>query len=184
MIVKLGKAFLPSFCYVRSVLWEGEITLEYLTFWDIIGPIVKTEGFQYLKTIKHHRTTRYLHSIHVAYLVYKISKRLNLDYVSATRGAILHDFFIATKDKYRGIYTAHPRLALLNAKQLFVVNAIEENIIISHMFPATLKLPSTKEAYLVNLTDNWCATLEFMTENPMYYLKEILSQESLANIPS
>ena len=57
--------------------------------------ITTNREFKKLAYFSHHiYTSRYQHSINVAYYTYKMAKALKLDYVSATRGAMLHDFFL------------------------------------------------------------------------------------------
>ena len=75
-----------------------------------------------------------------------------MDYVSATRAALLHDYF-TNKELYndnsfkRGI--KHPQIALYNAKEEFEINEIEENAIISHMFPLSKSIPKFKESWIL-----------------------------------
>ena len=61
---------------------------------EIVSEILKNREFNKLKDFTHHKTTRMEHSKRVAYLSYRICKKLNLDYVSAARGGMLHDFFL------------------------------------------------------------------------------------------
>ena len=64
-------------------------------FNDIINSLINNEKVKEMKNYRQHcNTSCYDHSYSVAYLTYKISKKLNLDYVSATRGAMLHDLFL------------------------------------------------------------------------------------------
>ena len=42
-------------------------------FYDLIKDIIKTDDYQSMKNIKHHRyTNAYMHSIRVAYLCYRV----------------------------------------------------------------------------------------------------------------
>jgi uncharacterized protein len=84
-----------------------------------------------------------------------------LDHRSATRGAILHDFFLYDwrdhdepdlhRKKFHGV--EHPLIALANAKKHFSVNEIEEDIIKKHMWPLTIVPPKYKESFIVSFID-------------------------------
>ena len=66
---------------------------------SIISDIINNREFKKLEGYKHHSTNRLEHSLRVSFYSYKICKRLGLDYVSASRGGLLHDFFLNT---YKG----------------------------------------------------------------------------------
>ena len=135
-----------------------------LSFDDLVCDIVNNKKYQELKKEYHHGIDRYTHSMRVAKVTYKLSKKMGLDYVSATRGAMLHDFF---KDEeygnVKGLTKAkvHPHIACLNAKEEFVLNDIEADIIKSHMYPINTKTPSFKESWLVNSVDEGVSLYEF-----------------------
>ncbi len=64
-------------------------------FFSIINDLVKNTKVQKMKIYNQHaHTSCYKHCMQVAYYTYIICKKLNLDYVSATRGAMLHDLFL------------------------------------------------------------------------------------------
>ena len=134
-------------------------------YYKIIKDIEKNPKFKLLKYCKHHGTTRYDHSQKVAYKSYKIAKKLNLDYVSTARGALLHDFFIEedlSKNKQKLSMFFHPYNSLKNSRKYFKLNKKEKNIIISHMFPTLPhKIPLYKESILVSIIDKIIATEEF-----------------------
>lgn len=89
---------------------------------------------------------------------------LDLDYRSAARGEILHDFFLYgwhVEKPYRGLHGfAHPRMALRNANQYFHLNELEQDVITNHMWPLTITLPKYKEAYIAPIADKYCAFME------------------------
>ena len=143
-------------------------------FESIAKDMIYTEKYQSLKSENHHGLSRYEHSLRVARNTYRLSKKLNLDYVSATRGALLHDYF--TDEDYRntkGIkkYSMHPVIALNNAIREFKLNPMEENIIVSHMYPFGKIKPTSKESWLVNNIDNAVAVYECAR----YKLKECVA---------
>lgn len=130
---------------------------------QIVKDILSREEFQKLKNCKHHTTSRFEHSKRVSYFAYKICKFLHFDYVSATRGGLLHDFFT---EEYQdcnkvSLLSNHPKLALANAKKYFPLNDIEKNIIASHMFPVTMKvLPKYKESIIITIVDKIACVYE------------------------
>ena len=92
-------------------------------FTSIISDILTNREFKKLAYFSHHiYTSRYQHSINVAYYTYKMAKALKLDYVSATRGAMLHDFFLYywqdDKLTIKEHSDLHPKIALENAKKI------------------------------------------------------------------
>jgi len=132
-------------------------------FTSIADEIINSDKYQLLKEENHHGLSRYEHSIRVAKNTYKISKRMKMDYISATRGALLHDYF--TNEEYRntkGIkkYSMHPVIALNNAIREYDLNSIEENIIVSHMYPMGKNRPNCKESWLVSSVDKSVALYE------------------------
>lgn len=143
-------------------------------FESIADEIIYTDKYQSLKSENHHGLSRYDHSMRVARNTYKISKKFKMDYVSATRGALLHDYF--TDDDYRNTkgfkkYSMHPVIALNNAIREFDLNPKEENVIVSHMYPYGKIKPSCKESWLVTSVDKSVAIYECLR----YKLRERLA---------
>ena len=136
-----------------------------MTFKDIEQEIIHNEKYQSLKNDYHHGLNRYLHIMHVAKISYYISKFLKLDYISTTRGALLHDYFNESDylDK-KGLEKPriHPFLSLINAKNNYKLNYKEENIIISHMFPIGKIKPLYIESWIVTIVDKSVATYEYI----------------------
>ena len=94
-------------------------------------------------------------------------KKLKLDYVSATRAAMLHDLFLYDwhekhrDDEFTGLHAfAHPKVALRNANKIFLLNDKEKDIILKHMWPVTIIFPKYREAYIVTFMDKYSACLE------------------------
>ena len=122
----------------------------------IVEDILENETFQKLKEIKHHGITRYNHLLRVAYHTYKVTKKMRLKYVEATRGALLHDFFFYETEEestYKALRT-HSDYALKNACKHFCLTELEKDIIKTHMFPITKTIPHYKESYIVDLIDD------------------------------
>ena len=149
-------------------------------YYDLIADICEHEEFLKLKDFFHHNSSIYHHVHDVAYLAYRICKYLKLDYRSATRGALLHDFFLydwrnhdvpdLPREKFHGL--EHPKIAVANAKKHFSINDIEEDIIRKHMWPLTLMPPKYKESFIVSFADKYLSSKEFLNE----YKKRINSQ--------
>ena len=123
------------------------------------------EEFKKLKTEVHHGSNRYDHSLRVALKVYKLAKRFNLNYVSATRAALLHDFFLRAdlgdvSDPEELVL--HPALAVENAKKRFNISKKEANMMITHMYPVTKEAPTTKEGWLLTYADKAVSIREYM----------------------
>jgi len=133
------------------------------SFDSIAAEIINSEKYQSLKGENHHGLSRYDHSLRVAKNTYRLSKKMKLDYVSATRGALLHDYF--TNEEYRNTkgvkkYSMHPVIALNNALREYDLNPIEENVIVSHMYPMGKIKPNCKESWLVSSVDKGVALYE------------------------
>ena len=133
------------------------------SFESIAEEIINSEKYQALKLEDHHGLSRYDHSLRVAKNTYKLSKKMKLDYISATRGALLHDYF--TDEDYRNTkgmkkYSMHPVIALNNAIREYELNPIEENVIVSHMYPMGKTKPNCKESWLVTGVDKGVAIYE------------------------
>lgn len=138
----------------------------YKKFDTIAKEFLGNEKFMRIQNESHHGITRYEHSMRVARNVYKLSKKLNLDYISATRAAIVHDFFINEEFGInRGLIqgVVHPDIALANAKGEFKINEIEANAIEAHMFPLSTCLPNSKEAWCLTAVDKAVAIYEYAT---------------------
>ena len=137
-------------------------------FKEIIKDITENSNVTALKDhIQHINSSRYAHCEEVALYTFLICKKLKLDYISATRGAMLHDFYfynwrnkhVEGQKKFH--LFRHTRIALENALDIFDLNDMEKDIIIKHMWPLTIVPPKFKESYIVTLVDKYCATKEF-----------------------
>ncbi|MBQ7957620.1 MAG: HD domain-containing protein [Clostridia bacterium] len=155
--------------YKKSFCLSEETDKE---FFDCVRDYYYTQEFQSLdKSIQHGSITLIQHIKSVAYLSYRISKKLNLDFCKTARGALLHDLFYYDwhdpdpSHRLHGYF--HPGFALKNARELSAKNnlelsEIEENIIYRHMFPLTVIPPKYKESLLVCLVDKYVATKEII----------------------
>jgi len=144
---------------------------------NIVKDIIRNPEIKRMADIEHHGISRLEHSLKVSYQAYRVAKRLHLDYISVARGGLLHDFYLEGNErnqlhKFTDTFI-HPNKALNTTKSIFDINKIEENIIISHMFPIYLSPPKYTESVLVNLIDKIIGTKELFFEyitKTKYYL--------------
>ncbi len=140
-----------------------------IEFNDMISDLINTDAVQELCYYSQHcETSRLQHSLNVSYYSYLIAKFFNLDARSAARGGLLHDLFYYNW-KESGLKAfehskEHPLTALENAKELTVLNKVEEDIIVKHMWPMTPSSPKYLESFIVTLVDKYCATIEVVTK--------------------
>ena len=142
---------------------KSDLCFEYL-----IKDIINNEKYLMIKDIPHHGTTdRYTHCIKVSYRAYKIAKFLKADEKSVARSGLLHDFYYEipydcdnAHERMKLMAKEHPYLAVENSKKYFDINHIEEDAIISHMYPANLTLPKYKESWIVSFADKAVSLVE------------------------
>ncbi len=139
---------------------------EVIEFVNIVSDIVANEEYQKLKEYTHHfSNTRYQHCLNVAWYTYLWCRQANLNYTSAARGAMLHDFYLYDhrqgEQPIPGRHSdIHPMAALANAEKYFDVDPVMRDCIMNHMFPTSFTVPATKEGLIVTLADKYCASLE------------------------
>jgi uncharacterized membrane protein/HD superfamily phosphodiesterase len=161
--------------FLKSVLSKIRLNMEGRKpfeneFYEIIKDIYEHNEFLKLKEHHHHNSSIYEHVMEVSYFSYRACKFLKLDYRSAARGALLHDFFLydwrnhdvpdLPEHKYHGV--EHPKIALANSEKHFILNDIEKDSIIKHMWPLTLVPPKYKESFIVSFADKYLASKEFV----------------------
>lgn len=148
---------------------------------ECIRDLIQHEMVESMKNFIQHGDINCLeHSLYVSYISYLICRQLGLDYRSAARGGLLHDFFLYdwhTGKPYKGLHGfIHPHIALQNANKYFNLNDREKDIIQKHMWPLTVRLPRYREAFVVLLADKYCASMEivkFGSRKNVHRLKEI-----------
>lgn len=135
------------------------------SFLACLGGIEQHATLQQLKQIPHHTptTTRYDHSLLVAYLSFLFCRKYRMNYHAAARAGMLHDLFhedwdgsaLSSLNRLR----THPIEALQNA-QRYNLSRIESDIIVKHMWPITPERPRYREAYVVTMADKVASVLE------------------------
>ncbi len=134
-------------------------------FYDMIADLVHHEKVKQLDEYSQHMSTsRYQHSINVAYYAFLLGKKLKLNIQDIVRAAMLHDFFLynwRTEQPVKGNHVnVHPQQALLNAKTITEVTPLMEDVIVSHMWPIGTTRPKSKEAWVVSIADKIATILE------------------------
>ncbi len=154
---------------LKSTLQSEPDARIYTDYKMCVSDLMQDVVVRSMETYLHHNNVTCLeHSIHVSYTSYLICRHLGMDYKSAARGGLLHDFFLydwhMTKTKCVLHGFTHPRTALDNAQKRFSLNNIEKDIIEKHMWPLTIVLPKYKESYVISFTDKYCAFKEVFQE--------------------
>lgn len=149
-------------------------------FKDIIKEIRYNPKVLEMQNYRQHFSTNcYSHSLEVSFYCYKICKKLHLDYISATRGAMLHDMFLYDwheKGSHEGLHAfTHPKTAYENASKIFELNEKEKDIILKHMWPVCFGVPKHPESFIITLVDKYCATKEGLNSiRDTYRLKKAI----------
>lgn len=136
---------------------------------------------------QHGRTDCLLHSISVAYYSYATAKflHLKLNEKSLVKGALLHDFFLYDwhdPDILHQLHGfKHPFTALKNARINWVLNEIESDIIVKHMFPLIPIPPKYRESFLVCMVDKVCSVSELFSLSSNKEI-QLLYDQAIKNI--
>ncbi len=148
-------------------------------FLAICHKIINHEEYQKRKEFKHHgEESVYMHSMRVAYLTFRITKKLRLRTESAVIGALLHDFYTTPwqeKCEPKNLFKKHGFVHAKNSHDNAIthfdihLDEISKDAIIKHMFPLNIKPPKYKESWIVTLSDK-LISLEVL-KNPKNYLK-------------
>ena len=146
----------------------------------VYNEIINSESFKQEMNYKQHgEISVYEHSISVAKTCLKIAEQMKIDVDknSLIKGALLHDYFLYDwhkKEAYHRLHgPRHPKFARDNAMRDFNLNSIEENMILSHMFPLGYVIPKYKESIILCIADKICATNE--TVSSKKFIKKIKS---------
>ena len=141
--------------------WQDD--QDYVT---LVEDLLETPEVQSLSSYVHHTyTNRLEHSLTVSYRSYRLARLFGLDYRETARASLLHDLFYYdmcdSKDVGpKGHLYEHPRIALKNALKLTQLSDLGRDIILKHMWGATLDVPKYAESWIVTLMDKEAAILE------------------------
>ncbi|MGR3741620.1 HD domain-containing protein [Companilactobacillus sp. DQM5] len=126
--------------------------------------LIKPEVMKLKNITQHINSNRLDHSIMVSYKSYILGRKLHLDYKAMARAGLLHDLFYydwrTTKFSEGSHAYVHPRIALENAKKITKISKKEADIIVKHMWGATIAPPLYMESALVSIVDDQCAIVE------------------------
>lgn len=141
---------------------------EYL---DCIKDLIDIKDVQELREFSQHlKTSRFQHSLNVSYYSFLLARKFHLDAYSIARGGLLHDLYFydwREKDtRPEGRHCSiHPQIALENAKKACAINPVMEDCIVHHMWPMTVHCPKTKEGWIVQAVDKYCAVSEMLLQS-------------------
>ncbi|ADG40922.1 MULTISPECIES: HD domain-containing protein [Leuconostoc] len=140
---------------------------------NIVDDLLQHDEVQQLaQYTQHHFSNRLRHSISVSYQSYIIAKKIGADATATARAGLLHDLFYydwrVTKFEEGSHAYVHPRIALRNAKKITPISQKEADIILKHMFGATIALPKYRESWIVSIVDDFAAVNEYLV--PKAYL--------------
>ena len=133
------------------------------------GEYIKNEKVHQMKKyIQHGRITTFDHAVNVARMSFLIQKglRIKADPRTLVRAALLHDYYLydwhKNKTSLKNLHGyTHAKTASDNAKRDFGITEEEAHIIESHMWPLNItRIPKTKEAWIVCVSDKICSTVE------------------------
>ncbi len=134
---------------------------------SLVNDLMNREEVQKLKEFKqHHYSNRLEHSINVSFRSYRVAKKMNGNVRATARAGLLHDLFYYdwhTQKFSEGTHAyVHPRIALKNAEKITAISDLEKDIIVKHMWLATIAPPKYKESYIVTFVDKYCACQELL----------------------
>lgn len=159
--------------------------LLYREFFMLVSDLIDSDVVQSMDThIHHNRITTLEHCISVAFLGFKITRKLNLNSRAAARGGLLHDLYLYDWHKTvppEGLHGfCHPGIALRNAERYFDLDEREKNIILRHMWPMTILWPKYPESLIVSIVDKYCAFAEVFHSKRKSKLKKLKQLITLA----
>lgn len=150
--------------------YDIESSAESGEYYEYVKDLLDSDVVNEMKKYRHHySTTRFQHCLNVSYYNYIVCRKLGLNSKEAARAGLLHDLYLYDRkelDKKSGDKSHtrhHPDVALNNAKQHFELDDREEDMIVKHMWPLTLKMPKYAESYVIGMVDKYIATLELGT---------------------
>lgn len=143
---------------MREEAWQ-----DYL---DCVGELLASPQVQAMRDIRHHPgVSCYEHSVFVSYTAFRLAGKWGCDRRAAARGGLLHDLYLydpRSLPSWRQCF-AHPVAAARNAAALEgALSPKEENCILAHMWPLSVRMPHSREAAAVCLADKLCSVAEVL----------------------
>jgi uncharacterized protein len=175
-IIALAFMLIDGVITITGIILKNKSDNYESEFMNIAGELFKHSEVQRLTGCKHHYAKNRLdHSVEVAWYSFLLAKKLSLDCKAIVRGALLHDLFFhdwLREGWLNGV--RHPGIALKNAREVTVLSKREEDIIIKHMWPLTIKLPLYSESWVVCFVDTYCSIKDYIKRNSEVPGNEIL----------
>lgn len=127
--------------------------------------ILKDDEFIQLQKYKRHNfTNTYDHSVRVAVGAAIIAEIINADIESAIKVGLIHDMCFVDRHERKnhgGLYAFyHPIEACENAFNKFGLTDVEMKAVKAHMFPLAIRVPSSRIALALTLSDKAIAIYE------------------------
>lgn len=142
-----------------DIVISEDVEVEFL---KDIACILADSDYQKLSNyVQHKNTTRLMHSLNVAYVSWKLAKKIGCDARTAARIGMLHDFCLydfREKAEEAQVFH-HPKVAARMSQERFQITDKEKQAILSHMFPLG-PIPTSKEAWIISFADKMCAVTE------------------------
>jgi uncharacterized protein len=147
-----------SFRKALRILLHGYVIYEDQEDWQFfqaIEDLLANSKVQSMARIQHHQWSTLSHSLVISQASWYLADAFGLDKKSCARGALLHDFFLYDwrREKHPHHATRHAGLALENAQMYFDLNEMEQDIILTHMWPLSRTIYHYRESLLVSMVD-------------------------------
>ena len=136
-------------------------------YYEAVKDILEHPVVRKMSEFNHHYgTSCYRHCLNVSYMNFIICKKMHFDARAAARAGMLHDLFLydwhkhskETGNHFHGL--THPMYAMNMAQKHFRLSDKEKGIILYHMWPITVTVPNSPEAFIITLTDKICGVFE------------------------
>lgn len=142
-----------------DIVISEDVETEFLQ--DIAGILADRDYQKLSNYVQHKNTTRLMHSLNVAYVSWKLARKIGCDARTAARIGMLHDFCLydfREKAEEAQVFH-HPKVAARMSQERFQITDKEKQAILSHMFPLG-PIPTSKEAWIISFADKMCALTE------------------------
>lgn len=137
---------------------------------QIVQDLLCQQSVQRMKQYPHHgMINTHFHSVYVSYQVYKCCVFWRIQALKTqdiVRAALLHDLYLydwhlEKHEKKHAWY--HPQAAVRNIEKyrLVVLNDMQREMILSHMFPLSAP-PHSLGGWMLTLVDKYCAYRELL----------------------
>lgn len=153
----------------------------YEAYHACVADLLDNPKVQSMRRFGHHPGVNcYEHSVFVSYISFRLARRWRLDYRACARAGLLHDLYLYPwndQSAHPGNQCLdHPEFALRNAMTVTELSEKEQNIIRAHMWPLSVHLPRSREAWTVSLADKVCATIETVQVWKKMRLRAVLTR--------